>query len=166
MVKLLNQVLAIGCVIFAMRASAQTETTRREEDLPNQIRYNLCHCLEDRQKEDGALFYYMDLFLGLDSVVNMEIHWNYSKLENGKANSDIAVLGMIDGMEYTGDVMAEELYQDSLYAKIYRFDYLVPTESMRPALVMFGDRLFPFNRRSLADDTFPCGEFFIKPKEE
>jgi len=115
---------------------------------------------------EGTLFYYTDLFLDGDSVVNMEIHWSYSKLENGKANSDIAVLGMIDGMEYTGNVMAEELYQDSLYVKTYRFDDLLPSERMQPVLLMFGDRLFRFNRRALADDAFPCGEFFIKPKEE
>lgn len=166
MVGLLNKALAIGCMVFAVHATAQTETALEGEERPEEVRYNLCDCFEDDRKEEGTLFYYTDLFLDQDSVVNMEIHWSYSKLENGKANSDIAVLGMIDGMEYTGDVMAEELYQDSLYAKTYRFDDLLPSERMQPVLLMFGDRLFRFNRRALADGAFPCGEFFIKPKEE
>ena len=166
MVGLLNKALAAGCMVFAVHANAQTETALEGEERPKEVRYNLCDCLEDDRKEEGAIFYYTDLFLDEDSVVNMEIHWSYSKLENGEANSDLVVLGMLDGMEYTGNVMAEELYQDSLFVKTYRFDDLIPTERMQPALLLFGERLFRFNRRALADDAFPCGEFFIKPKEE
>ena len=91
MVGLLNKAFAVGCMVFAVHANAQTEAALEGEERPKEVRYNLCDCLEDDRKEEGTLFYYTDLFLDGDSVVNMEIHWSYSKLENGKANSDIAV---------------------------------------------------------------------------